>query len=182
MKLYYLYSTASRQGGHVLMPDAKGRISQYITWNKADGKFLQFTVPRGDAGDGVSSKKLVSTDYLSASNGVPIFSEKARNLLVSVAADEVEFYECLISCKGQLHTFFLAKTLKYMPLVDMDRSTFEPLEGGGRIINEIQYSPAEGLNFYLARDKEFCGRLLASEKFVDLCHAEGLDIDFIDAN
>ncbi|WAH58658.1 DUF1629 domain-containing protein [Pseudomonas sp.] len=178
MKLFGIESLVSNVGGLISLPDSRGRLSKFFIWNEIDGKFLNFTVPRGEAQADVIPRRLQTVDYLESDIGIPIFSQKARDRLLEVAPGEVEFYECVVVCKGKEYSFFLGKILKYQPLIDEQRSTFRLLAEGERLLDEAVYQDAKVTDFYMARDREFCERLVVSSQFVELCKQDGLEVGF----
>lgn len=178
IELFGLESLASNTGGLISLPDSKGRLSSFFIWNKGDGKSLKFKVPCGYAQADVICGKLQVVDYLDADIGIPIFSKKAKEKLLAVAPDEIEFYECVVVCGGKEYSFFLGKALKYLPLIDVERSTFRVLAEGERLLVQAEYLDIQAPTFYMARDQEFCERLVVSQQFYELCEQEGLELGF----
>jgi hypothetical protein len=70
------------------------------------------------------------------------------------------------------------KALLYLPLVDTQRSEFTTLTDGRPLLRKAAYRTTFDLDFSIARDQEFCERLVVSQKFVDLCRREALRVDF----
>ncbi|QKZ02422.1 imm11 family protein [Pseudomonas eucalypticola] len=178
MKLLGIKSLVSNVGALISLRDVKGRLSKFFIWNEIDGGFLKFTVPRGEAQAGITPRRLQVVDYLETDIGIPVFSRKAKDRLLEVAPGEVEFYECVVVCKGEEYSFFLGKILKYLPLIDEQRSTFRLLAEGERLLDDAVYKDGTIAEFYMARDREFCERLVVSSQFVELCKQGGLEVGF----
>ncbi|BDR57689.1 hypothetical protein [Xylocopilactobacillus apicola] len=113
-----------------------------------------------------------NSDYLSANIGIPIFSCRAKSVFETKIPTEISFYECIIDDEF----FFFGKIEKYLPIIDEERTTFRTLLDGSRVIDEPIYKTDD--DFFITRDKVFCEQLVVSQKFVDLCREEKLNINF----
>lgn len=178
LRIYDLESPIPSEGDIIVLPDKKGMLAEFFIWNEGDGNFLQFSKLRAQAQGGVKWSAMRTADYLRANIGIPIFSAKAREFLTHRIPNDLQFYECEISCEGREEVFFICKVMKYMKLVDGQRSSFRTLSEGEKILNNVVYRNDLDEDFYIARDVEFCERLVVSEKFVDLCQSERLHIEF----
>ncbi len=180
MEVYGIESPISSEGDIFVLPDSKGRLAAFFIWNEGDGKFLQFSKIRAQAQERVRLNEVRSADYLRANIGIPIFSAKAKDFINNIIPNDLKFYECEISCEGTEEIFFLCKVMKYLPLVDRQKSSFRTLSGGEQILTNAVYRIDIDEEFYIARDTEFCERLVVSKKFVDLCRSERFHIEFVD--
>jgi hypothetical protein len=176
--LYRLESTLSAEGSIFDLFDPKGRIASFFIWGEGDDKQFRFSKPKAVAQQPITLQAILKSDYLTANIGVPLFSEKARSVLSAHIPDELQFYECVVQCQGQQTTFFLGKTLRYMPLVDQQQSEFRTLTGGEKILSKAAFREDTANQFFIARDVEFQERLVVSQKFVDLCRFERLNVEF----
>ncbi|APY71111.1 hypothetical protein J9S84_000949 [Salmonella enterica] len=122
-------------GGNLInFPDNKGRLFDFFIQNKGDGRFLQYTKPRGYAQDNFSIAKIKKADYLPVIRGIPVFSEKAKNIFEKIIPDEMSFYECIIECDGGETIFFIGKVNDYLPLINNKKSSCRKLSDNRNII------------------------------------------------
>jgi len=176
--LYRLESTIEADGDLVDLRNPQGRISSYFIWDRGDDTSLRYAKPTAEAQDLVRLRDVLDTDYLRADIGVPLFSLKARAVLARELPDEVRFYECTVTCDDRELPFFLGKVLRYLPLVDQERSRFRTLAAGGKVLSQAVYRTSTGDDFAIARDADFRERLVVSQRFVDLCHDAALNVAF----
>ncbi len=180
-KIRLLDLTSSTQRGDLVdFRDAKGRLAGYFIWHTNDGKFLNFTTPRGIAQDGIALADVAGADYLDLSIGIPIFSPRAVALFRRSAADEMTFHSCVIACEGQEFPFFLARINKRVALVDKARSTFRSLADGEQMLSGAVYHSTFDEDFLIARDVDSPCHMAVLAAFRDLCLQHQLVIDFID--
>jgi hypothetical protein len=175
---YRLESTVVADGDVVDLHNPNGRISSFFIWDRGDDKSLAYAKPRAEAQELIRLRDVLETDYLRASIGVPLFSYKARTVLAGALPGEIRFYDCTVRCDDSELPFFLGKVLRYLPLVDEERSRFRTLAAGQRVLSQAVYRTDAGPDFAIARDAEFRERLVVSQRFVDLCHDEGLNVGF----
>lgn len=177
MKTYSIINL-KLDGGLIDFIDTKSRLSSFFIWNEGDGKFLNFSKPRGIAQKSLHFDKLKNSDYLPANLGIPILSKKSKEIFEKKIPSEMSFHECVIECNGSEETFFLCKIKKYLSIIDEDKSSFRTLLDGSQLLDIAAYKYDE--SFFIARDKIFCEKLIVSQKFVDICNEEKIYIDFID--
>lgn len=177
--LYRLESTIDANGDLFDIRNPKGRISSFFIWDRGDDTSLRYAKPTAEAQELIRLRQVLEADYLRASIGVPLFSEKARAVLSEALPDEIRFYECTVSCDDRELPFFLGKVLRYLPLVDQDRSRFRTLSAGEKVLTQAVYRAGiEDHDFAIARDADFRERLVVSQRFVDLCHDAALNVGF----
>ena len=111
--------------------------------------------------------------------GVSLCRDEAVKLYFS-GSEFPTFYGLVVNCQDQKFPFHAAETKKYLPLVDKGRSTFMTL-AGAQILDKAVYRAEIDTPFFLARDMESKGTLVASEAFRTLVQSRGLAIDFIPA-
>jgi hypothetical protein len=140
----------------------------------------RYSVPTADAQSRIRLQDVLEADYLQAAIGVPLFSERARDVLSDALRDEMRFYECSVRCQGRDVRFFLGKVLVCVALVDAARSGFRTLSGGEQVLTRAVYRTSVADDFAVARDERFPERLVVSQRFVDLCHGAGLRVRFAD--
>ncbi|EDW7723723.1 hypothetical protein GTR06_003174 [Salmonella enterica] len=94
-------------GGNLInFPDNKGRLFDFFIQNKGDGRFLRYTKPRGYAQDNFSVAKIKKADYLPAIIGIPVLSEKAKNIFEKIIPDEMSFMNVLLNVMVMRLSFY----------------------------------------------------------------------------
>lgn len=78
--------------------------------------------------------KLKKADYLPVIRGIPVFSEKAKNIFEKIIPDEMSFYECIIECDGGETIFFIGKVNDYLTLINNKKSSYRKLSDNRNII------------------------------------------------
>jgi hypothetical protein len=174
--LYNLESPLFATGDLVHLHDTKSRLAEFFIWNEGNAKFLQFVKPRAVAQERLTLSTLLTADYLRADIGIPIFSPLARTALEKHARGQIEFFECVVVCDGEDCQFFLGKVINYLPLVDRKLSEFRTLALGERILSKAVFRQDVEHGFLIARDAEFCERLVVTDRFASLCRSENLNI------
>ena len=91
---------------------------------------------------------------------------------------EASFYECHVTCQDKMLPFYLFKTNKFAHLIDKEKSSFRMLGEGERVISKAVYLDDFDDKFLIARDIEFCERLVVSESFAKICEVSNLTIGF----
>ena len=177
MAFFSLASPANKSGDIFDLKDGKSRLLMYFTLPAGDGKFLQFTRPQAIAQELVKHEDVIAADYLEAQIGIPIFSAKAKLVFEATLPGAMDFFACDVHCDGQIDEFFLAKVNVYLPIIDPERTEFR-LVGSHRLIVKAAYKAANGDDFAIARDVDFCERLVVTDRFVEICQLSGLNIDF----
>lgn len=69
-------------------------------------------------------------DYLESFLPAPIFSERAKKRIEQIVGEDVVFYPCKISLRGELLQFYLAKIFRKLPILDVENSPFRTLSNG----------------------------------------------------
>ena len=69
-------------------------------------------------------------DYLESFLPAPIFSERAKKIIEQIVGEDVIFYPCKISLRGELLEFYLAKIFRKLPILDVENSPFRTLSNG----------------------------------------------------
>jgi hypothetical protein len=154
------------------------KFSGFFCWNTGDGSFLKHRVPLLTANKRIKLKKVETADYLPLIVNIPIFSEKAKNLFSDIFPNEADYHECCVDCEGTRLKFYLCRILKFIPLINREKSTFRHLTDGTPMVHFPVYHEKFADNFYIARDEEHTSYLGVSQLFVDRCKSEKLKIDF----
>lgn len=178
MQLFRFESRVAADGDTFNLADPKGRVSSFFIWNEGTDKPFLFSKPKAVAQPRIRFAEVVVSDYLEANIGVPIFSERTRQVLASALSNDMAFYECSVECEGKALSFYLGKVLRYLPLVDEAKSEFRVLTDGQKVLSIAAYRSDNLPEFYIARDINHRERLVVSDFFVDKCKAMGLNIDF----
>ncbi|PHM39017.1 hypothetical protein Xmau_03186 [Xenorhabdus mauleonii] len=179
MILYELDSTLKSNGDVIDINDSKGRLSSYFIWNKEDGNFLNFMKPRCQSQKNIKLDNLLSSDYLPANIGIPVFSKKAMKAFESTFIDDIKGFECIVNCEEGEYVYYMCFINVFLNLVDTENSEFRSLSNGRKILTKAIYKNCDELDFYIARDTNFKERLIVSQKFVDFCHSNELNINFL---
>lgn len=179
MTFYQFDFIKNTQGALVDVKDTKGRLFSYFILNEGGNKFLKYTKPYGEAQEEITLDNLRFADYLPLNIGIPVFSKRVIEVLKKEVINEIYSYECVVNCEGQEHTFYMCFINKYLDLIDIEKSDFSVLSDGSPILSKAIYKKDNQSDFYLARDKQFKTRLVASKKFVDFCLLNKFNIDFI---
>ncbi len=174
---FYNISNLNWNGWLIDLSNVKSRLSSFFIWNEGDGKFLNYSKPKGKAQTSCQRDVLINADYLPANIGIPIFSKKAKDIFEKRMPSEMSFYECSIECEGSDELFFLCKVENYLSIIDEEKSSFRRLIDGTKLIDIPSYKYDE--LFFIARDKVFCERLIVSQRFVDICNEENIKMNFI---
>lgn len=72
-------------------------------------------------------------DYFESFLPAPIFSERAKKRIEQIVGEDVVFYPCKISLRGELLEFYLAKIFRKLPILDVENSPFRTLSNGKKI-------------------------------------------------
>lgn len=127
---------------------------------------------------GYTRANIGTTDYVSASIRIPIFSIRFRDLLGERLSQELEFIPCLIKCGNDSFEFFAGRTLTTLPLVDPGKSQYRKLASGASILLKAAYRDSLETGFLICRDVESRGRFVVSDEFRKLCSLHSLNVEF----
>ena len=180
MKIFTLRTTANGGGDIITLRDNTNRLSGYFISNRNDGKFLQHVKLQAEAQENLPSVEILKSDFLQATIGIPLFSQKARDVFTREIPEALEFHLIEIRADGHTHAFYLAKVMMSADIIDGDKSTYLTLSGGVRLIDVVVCHSTFDSEFYIARDRDHPAYLVVSEKFVKLCADNNLSIDFAD--
>lgn len=180
MKLYALFTSADANGSVIDLRDNQGRLAGYFIWDRDDGKFLWFVIPRGKAQKPLTADRISATDYLEANIGIPIFSDRARRALAAALAGDAHFHELTVEAEGAEFTFYMCKILARRAVIDQLRTQFRPLADGTRMITRPVYTADPIEPFLLARDTDYPEYFVASEAFMTLCGEHNLSIECVE--
>ncbi len=178
MTLYHLTSAENTGGDRIDLKDSRGRLFGYFMWGTDEGKFLRYTTPRGKAQEWVTSGIISRSDFLESNIGIPLFSEKAKDVFERCIPGVMEFQPLIIECEGAEYPFFLCKLLTRYEFIDGSRSTFVSLGDSGRMIDTPVYRDDIDDKVYIARDINHPAHSLATDAFVKLCRYHHLNIGF----
>lgn len=133
---------------------------------------------RAVAQAGYTAANLPTTDFIAASQRVPVFSKRFVETLGDALASDLEFAPCVIECEGQPFEAYAGRIRQSLSLVDASRSEYRKLVSGGTTLLKAVYRSTFDAEFLIARDTESRARYVASERFKTLCEAQGLRIEF----
>ena len=176
MQIYSIRTTV--QSEQAIIDFAEGdAVSSCFIYDRADLNTLAAPL-RAVAQRGYTPANIGTTDYISASIKVPVFSLRFHDVLGERLSEELEFFPCTVACQNVSFEFLAAKTLKALPLVDPDKSQYRTLASGASILLRAVYRDSIDEDFLICRDTESRGRLIVSEQFRKLCASYSLDIEF----
>lgn len=181
MKLFKLRAMANGGGDIINLRDSRGRLSGYFIFNDGDGKFLQHMKLRAEAQENLRAEEILHADFLQCNINIPVFSKKAVEVFVREIPDALEFHSIEIQAGGSGYEYYLTKILTCTNVIDSERSTFLEMNGVDGIIDVPTYRSKFDSIFYIARDSSYPPYIVVSDKFVDLCIENCLNVDFADA-
>ncbi|WP_175030457.1 hypothetical protein [Burkholderia lata] len=176
MKIYALRTTVQDEEAIVDFADS-GAVSSCLIYGRDNPAGLAVPL-MAVAQHGYTRTNIVTTDYVSASVRIPIFSIRFRDLLGKRLSQELEFIPCLIKCENDSFPFFAGRTLKTLPLVDPGKSQYRKLASGTSILLKAAYRDPPETGFLICRDVESRGRFVVSDEFRKLCGLYSLNIEF----
>lgn len=178
MKVYNLFTTVHSSLAIVDIKDGSSRIFDFFLLNQDDGNLPHFTIPLAIAQKGYTPANIVTTDYLNASLGIPIFSARFKQEMEAELTGDLKFFECLIKCYHEEHRFFMGKIKTHIALVDRERSSFRKSSDGSSRLAKAVYLEEFEKPFLIARDKDFRQKAVVSEGFKKLAESKNLRIHF----
>ncbi|MGK6353391.1 imm11 family protein [Parapedobacter sp. DT-150] len=176
---FNLATTVNHPLAVVDFKDGSSRLFDYFVLDKGDGRFLDFAKPTAIAQSGYTKRNITSTDFVKASIGIPIFSVDFKDKLEAELKDDLLFFECTVNCQGEAFPFYAGKVLRYISLIDRERSTFRTLSDGSSLPAKAVYREDIPEPFLVARDTDFPSRFAVSTVFRKLVEAHGLKVGFI---
>jgi hypothetical protein len=178
MSFYRLSTTIVHPEAIIDFRQAEKAFSFFIM-DKGTGEWLQKSNFSATAQHGYTQSNIGTTDYLSASIGVPVFSSRFVEKAGGYFCDELHFFKLAVYCKNKSYPFYAAKTRKYISnIVNKEQSTYIEIEGA-RILDKTCYNENVPTKFFIARDAEFVTELVVSEEFRRFSEKMGFSIKFI---
>ncbi len=157
------------------------RLDDFFVSGKSAPKTPYLPPILGSMQEGVPIKKLLKMDYLPSFGGIPIFSLRFVEQMSKQLADEAEFFDCKVFCDGTSTTFFVAKLLRRMHLLEYEKS--------GVFRDEITFlrnvvRTDLASSFWIAREEHplKCYVFVVSEQFRVEALRLGLQMDFDPTN
>lgn len=178
MPVFTLYTTVNHSLAIADIKDGSGRIFNYFIPGEGDGKFLQFARPLAIAQSGYTPATILTTDYINASIGIPIFSQPFKDALEADLANDLELIACTIKCRDQELTYYMGKIKTRLALVDEARSQYRQLTDGTPVLTKAVYYENFEQPFFIARDNKHPERWVVSEAFKQLVEGKGLKVGF----
>lgn len=115
-------------------------------------------------------------DYLESFLPAPIFSERAKKIIEQIVGEDVIFYPCKISLRGELLEFYLAKIFRKLPILDVENSPFRTLSNGKKIPTYPYKFTSQDLEFTLARDCYYSSLFIVSSRLQKEMYGLSLDL------
>jgi hypothetical protein len=126
----------------------------------------------------VSQKRLLKFDCLPNNSSIPLVNNRViKSILENLAPNEVQFFPAKVLCSdGELRGYFFLNVIAEIIGIDHEKSVYTNIETidkvtGKRIVLDaisgftyLTYNPGCMGKYHLARDKEYHGNLLVSEK------------------
>lgn len=119
-----------------------------------DREFLTHKKLVFTAQQGYNSDNIEKIDYLKCSSPVPIFSQRFVEALQDNLEQDIEFIPCKVICNNISYDFYVGRILKFLPLIDKEKSEYYELSEGEKIIDIPVFSSSVNTDFYIARDSE----------------------------
>ncbi|WP_289064391.1 DUF1629 domain-containing protein [uncultured Zobellia sp.] len=155
----------------------QNNIINFFTLNKGNDTFLNYTDIIFNAQKGFNLKNIRSFDYLEGFMDIHVFSERFKNSLETILKDEIIFYPCKVLCEDEKITFYIAKFIKYMDIINEEISEYSTFSDGAKKLEKPVFK--EGINFnYAVRDSNELIISVVSNKFVELSKKNNFKISF----
>ena len=134
---------------HFKNQQKQGELYSFLVDDKE--KSLQYS-PILLADKRLTLESIQKLDYLESFLPAPIFSKRAIMRIEQIVGDDVIFYPCKISLRGELLEFYLANIFRKLPILDVENSPFRTLSNGKKIPTYPYKFTSQDLEFTLARD------------------------------
>jgi len=180
MKIYLITAEKIFKSKLGSIVDKNSRFFSFFIYNEGREFYFQNTMPTVNFNE-ITLRQLSSSDYLPINIGVPIFSERAADL-IHKECPSVANYACVVNCKDGCTIFYAAKINDSAFIINKEKSEFRNLTDGTEVLSKPSFFHDVEDDFFLARDIENRHIWCASEKFVKLCKSANLKIDFVEMN
>lgn len=180
MSLIMVYALATpflREDAVIDLVSNADRFHAFFLGTGNNDKFLKYSSIRFRAQAGYTAPDMLTADYLDASIGVPVFSQRFREALGELVAADVQLVPCEVLCGSEVFTFYVGRIITYLPFVDEAASSYRQLTDGRKILQRPHYKTDIATDFYLARDVAFPHLFVASEKLAALITDRNLAIN-----
>jgi len=175
MQLYRMSSAVRARGDLVDIHDPNERLLNYFVMDVGADEFerlLRFGPGiTARAQENYTPRMLRTTDYLDTNLPIPMISPRLMSLIAE-QTDQVQGYPCEVACRGERFPFVLCRIVERRDFVASTVRSWRDLSPGGPELNE-----AIDDGFLIARDQEH-PMIYASQRFVDMCKAQRMRIDF----
>ena len=166
---YELFTTVWHPDAMIDISDNDHHIFDFFISCTGNGKFLESARLTAKAQEGYTRNNITTTDYLEASIGVPVFSERFVDTLGEQVKEDVDFFECFVQCNREEFLFYVGKVKRIISnLIDQENSLYMTLTDGEQILKRAIFIEQIDTPFFLARDMDFKTRWVVSEEFKDL--------------
>jgi hypothetical protein len=177
MKIYSVRTTVQSEEAIVDFSREVDTVSGYLIHGR--GSLASMNLPlQAIAQAGYTRSNITTTDYITASIRVPIFSTRFCDALGERLSGELEFIPCIVECEGQAFEFHAGRVLKSLPLVDTEKSEYRKLASGSSLLMRAVYRTSFESSFLISRDVGSRARFVVSEEFKALCEVNALNIEF----
>lgn len=181
MQFYRPESTAPSRGDLIDIADPDQRLWKALVMGE-DVDSLERALQHGaritaEAQERFRPRMLAKADYLSAAVPIPLVSERLMGLL-SAHDPALRGYPCTVVCRGKEFSFVACRIDDRRDLMDEDATTWRTSSSGSKFPLAMAFRGDQADDFLLTRDRAYPSTVLASQRLVDLCAAERMNIGF----
>jgi hypothetical protein len=117
----------------------------------------------------VPQKRLLKFDCLPNNSSAPLVNTRTKSILERLAPNEVQFFLAKLRCSdGELEGYYFLNATHTIVGIDHEKSIYTKM----KMFRYLTYKPGCMGEYQLARDKEFLGHLLVSQKIKSVFEQE----------
>ena len=125
----------------------------------------------------ISKNKVLKFDCLPNSGSAPLVNERIKNILETIAPNDVQFFPAKLICSdGELNGYYFLNVTHTIHGIDHEQSIYTKMKtyDGIGAIDYLTYKPNCMGTHDLARDEEYKVNLLVTEKIKSIFEQEGI--------
>lgn len=174
--IYTIEPTVKHPDALVNIADSKGRIVNFFINNIGDSKFLEYSKIQVNAKEGYNKNNILKTDFFGSALGIPIFSQRGKDLLEEKLGAEIIFYECDLLFNGGITNCFAGKITKNVSLISEENSRFRVSSSGSNFLVKPIINEDVNENFFIAKDIKYPTYFYASESLKKIIDEYDLNV------
>jgi hypothetical protein len=121
----------------------------------------------------VPQKRLLKFDCLPNNSSIPLVNTRTKSILENLAPNEVQFFPAKLRCPdGDLEGYYFLNATHTIVGIDHEKSICLKIDDTLNGFRYLTYKPGCMGEYQLARDKEFVGHLLVSQKIKSVFEQE----------